>query len=154
MAAGCGGRPRPNGGIPGRSSGNRVVSCAQPVPLLAAAAQVRGPLINLASAEYSKTVLPHVDAQRVVTPRILTIDPASKQPKFVVVHAKIARGGFARWLVSSRVTGTTEAIRQFRDLGYRYDGTLSTPSEPTLRMSGVRRQRSLRPPHPTAALMR
>jgi cytoplasmic iron level regulating protein YaaA (DUF328/UPF0246 family) len=91
----------------------------------------RGPIINLAAGEYSKTVLPYVDVQRVVTPKFLTIEPASEQPKFVVVHAKIARGGFARWLISSRVTDTTEAIRQFGDLGYRYDEILSTPREPT-----------------------
>jgi cytoplasmic iron level regulating protein YaaA (DUF328/UPF0246 family) len=91
----------------------------------------RGPIVNLAAGEYSKAVLPHVDAQRVLTPRFLTIDPASGQPKFIVVHAKIARGGFARWLVGSRVANTAEAIREFRDLGYRYDEARSTPSEPT-----------------------
>lgn len=89
-----------------------------------------GPLINLAAGEYSRTVLPHVDAQRVVvTPRFLTVDPASGQPKFIVVHAKIARGGFARWLISNRVTDP-KSIRQFHELGYRYDEALSTPSEP------------------------
>jgi uncharacterized protein len=90
----------------------------------------RGPLINLAAGEYSKAVLPHLDAGRVVTPRFLSIDPASGQPRFVVVHAKIARGSFARWLVTNRVTGTAEAIRQYGDLGYRYDEKLSTPGEP------------------------
>jgi uncharacterized protein len=91
----------------------------------------RGPVVNLAAGEYSKTVLPYVDAGRVVTPKFLTVDPASGQPKFIVVHAKIARGGFARWLIGNRVTDTAEAIREFRDLGYRYDEKLSTPSEPT-----------------------
>jgi cytoplasmic iron level regulating protein YaaA (DUF328/UPF0246 family) len=90
-----------------------------------------GRIVNLAANEYSRVVLPHVDADRVVTPRFLTIDPASKQPKFVVVHAKIARGAFARWLVTGRVTDTAEAIREFRDIGYRYDEALSTPGEPT-----------------------
>jgi cytoplasmic iron level regulating protein YaaA (DUF328/UPF0246 family) len=89
-----------------------------------------GRVINLAANEYSKTVLAHVDADRVVTPKFLTIDPASKRPKFVVVHAKIARGAFARWLTTQRVEDTVEAIREFRDIGYRYDETLSTPSEP------------------------
>jgi cytoplasmic iron level regulating protein YaaA (DUF328/UPF0246 family) len=91
----------------------------------------RGPLINLAANEYSRTVLPHVDAQRVVTPRFLTTDPVSGQPKFIVVHAKIARGAFARWLVTNRVTDTTRALSEFRDLGYRYAEALSTPGEPT-----------------------
>jgi cytoplasmic iron level regulating protein YaaA (DUF328/UPF0246 family) len=90
-----------------------------------------GRIVNLAANEYSRTVIPHVDAGRVVTPRFLTVDPASKQPKFVVVHAKIARGAFARWLVTARVAGTAEAIRGFADLGYRHDRALSTPGEPT-----------------------
>jgi uncharacterized protein len=90
-----------------------------------------GRIVNLAANEYSKAVVPHLDAARVVTPRFLTIDPASKQPKFVVVHAKIARGAFARWLVTARTTDTAEAMCEFRDIGYRYDETRSTPSEPT-----------------------
>lgn len=90
-----------------------------------------GRIVNLAAAEYSKTVAKHVDGDRIVTPRFLTNDPATKQPRFVVVHAKIARGSFARWLVTSRVKDTPAAIRQFNDIGYRYDEKLSTPGEPT-----------------------
>jgi cytoplasmic iron level regulating protein YaaA (DUF328/UPF0246 family) len=90
-----------------------------------------GQIVNLAANEYSKVVLPHLDADRVVTPRFLTVDPASDQPKFVVVHAKIARGAFARWLITSRATGTVDAIGEFQDIGYRYDEALSTPREPT-----------------------
>lgn len=90
-----------------------------------------GHIVNLAAAEYSRTVLPHVDRDRVVTPKFLTVDPSSKRPKFVVVHAKIARGAFARWLVTHRVTDTAEAIGEFRDIGYEYDEASSTPREPT-----------------------
>lgn len=87
-----------------------------------------GRVVNLAAGEYSKTVLPHLDPDRVVTPKFLTVDPKSKQPKFVVVHAKIARGAFARWLVTARVKEA--ALREFDDIGYRYDEKLSTPREP------------------------
>jgi cytoplasmic iron level regulating protein YaaA (DUF328/UPF0246 family) len=90
-----------------------------------------GRIVNLAANEYSKVVLPHVAGDRVVTPRFLTVDPATKEPKFVVVHAKIARGAFARWLVTARVTDDPEALRGFDDIGYRYDEGLSTPQEPT-----------------------
>lgn len=90
-----------------------------------------GRIVNLAANEYSKTVVKHVDADRVVTPKFLTIDPVSRQPKFVVVHAKIARGVFARWLVSQRVRDTPTAIHEFTDIGYQYDPTLSSPGEPT-----------------------
>nr|MDT0663254.1 YaaA family protein [Micromonospora sp. DSM 115978] len=90
-----------------------------------------GPIVNLAANEYSRVVTVHVDAARVVTPRFLTLDPASGQPKFIVVHAKIARGAFARWLVTGRVADATTALREFGDIGYRYDGALSTPGQPT-----------------------
>jgi uncharacterized protein len=89
-----------------------------------------GRIVNLAANEYSKTVVKHVDADRVVTPRFLTVDPATRQPRFVVVHAKIARGAFARWLVTERVKDTPAAIREFSDIGYRYDEALSRPGEP------------------------
>jgi cytoplasmic iron level regulating protein YaaA (DUF328/UPF0246 family) len=89
-----------------------------------------GRIVNLAANEYSKTVAKHVDADRMVTPRFLTVDPASQQPKFVVVHAKIARGTFARWLVTARVKDTMAAICEFSELGYAHDEALSRPGEP------------------------
>lgn len=89
----------------------------------------KGRIVNLAANEYSRTVLPHVDPARVVTPRFLTVDPASGTPKFVVVHAKIARGAFARWLVTGRVKEGD--LREFAEIGYRYDAALSTDAEPT-----------------------
>lgn len=89
-----------------------------------------GRIVNLAANEYSKVVLPHVDPDRVVTPRFLTVHPATQQPKFVVVHAKIARGAFARWLVAERVKDTETGIRKFSEIGYQYDEELSTPGEP------------------------
>jgi cytoplasmic iron level regulating protein YaaA (DUF328/UPF0246 family) len=89
-----------------------------------------GLIINLSAAEYTKTVLPYVDAARVVAPRFLTINPKTGQPSQVIVHTKIARGAFAHWLILSRVTSPNEML-QFNDLNYRYDAALSTPAEPT-----------------------
>lgn len=89
-----------------------------------------GRIVNLAAGEYSRTVVRYVDAGRLVTPKFLTVDPASGQPKFVVVHAKIARGAFARWLVTRRVRDTAAAVSGFAEIGYRYDAALSTPAEP------------------------
>lgn len=89
-----------------------------------------GPIVNLAANEYSKAVLRYVDADRVVTPRFLTVDPKTKRPKFVVVHAKIARGAFARWLIKNRVDDASAAIHAFDDIGYRYDEALSEPGAP------------------------
>jgi cytoplasmic iron level regulating protein YaaA (DUF328/UPF0246 family) len=89
-----------------------------------------GRIVNLAANEYSRTVLPYVDADRVVTPKFLTVDAKSGQPKFVVVHAKIARGTFARWLITQRIRDTARALQSFGEIGYAYDPSLSTPSEP------------------------
>jgi cytoplasmic iron level regulating protein YaaA (DUF328/UPF0246 family) len=47
-----------------------------------------------------------------------------------VVHAKIARGAFGRWLVTERVKDTASAISGFNDLGYRYDEAWSSIREP------------------------
>lgn len=90
-----------------------------------------GRIVNLAASEYSRVVLPYVDSDRVVTPIFRTLDPASGKAKFVVVHAKIARGAFARWLILDRVGDTTEELCRFDDLGYRFSEQLSTPGEPT-----------------------
>ena len=89
-----------------------------------------GVVVNLSAVEYTKTVLPYIDAGRVITPRFLTVNPKTGQPSQVIVHTKIARGAFARWLITSRINSPDELIG-FKDLNYNYDPELSTPSEPT-----------------------
>lgn len=85
-------------------------------------------LVNLSAVEYTKALLPHTDMP-VVTPRFLTVSPKNGEPIFVVVHAKIARGAFAKWLIVNRIKNT-EQLTLFDDLGYRYDDSLSTPGQP------------------------
>lgn len=85
-------------------------------------------LINLSAVEYTKALLPYVDLP-VITPRFLTISPKTGQPTFVTVHAKIARGAFARWLIQNRVEDISR-LAEFSDLGYYHDPTLSTPEQP------------------------
>jgi len=89
-----------------------------------------GLIINLSAVEYTKTVMPYLDNARVVAPRFLTVNPKTGEPAQVIVHTKIARGAFARWLMLSRITKLNEMV-QFNDLNYRYDTALSTASEPT-----------------------
>ena len=89
-----------------------------------------GLVVNLSAVEYTKTILPYIDSSRVLSPRFLTINPKTNKPTQVIVHTKIARGAFARWLIQSRVTAP-EALKQFADLNYHYEPSLSTPSEPT-----------------------
>lgn len=88
-----------------------------------------GLIINTSSVEYATTITPYVDAARIITPRFLTVDPHTQEPAFVVVHAKIARGAFARWLIVNRATNAAELLR-FTDLGYSFEPAMSTPGEP------------------------
>jgi cytoplasmic iron level regulating protein YaaA (DUF328/UPF0246 family) len=96
---------------------------------IAACLPSHGPIVNVSSAEYTQTILPFVASDRIITPKFLTIDPRTNEPAFVVVHAKIARGAFARWLITSRITDSTR-FSEFNDLGYRFNRQLSTPDEP------------------------
>lgn len=86
-------------------------------------------IIDLAAKEYSKLVLPYTGNTRVVSPKFLTISPKTGEPTFVVVHAKIARGAFAAWLVKNRIEDASK-LRKFSELGYKYDDALSTGNEP------------------------
>ncbi len=88
-----------------------------------------GPIINLASDEFSDTVTPFVEPSRIIAPKFLTISPKTGEPTFVVIHAKITRGAFAHWLIKSR-TSQIEDLKKFTDLGYEYDEKLSTPNSP------------------------
>ncbi|WP_431727209.1 YaaA family protein [Verrucosispora sp. TAA-831] len=99
--------------------GDRIAACLPP----------QGAVVNLAAAEYHRTVTRFLARERFVTPRFLTVHPKTGEPRFVVVHAKIARGAFARWLLTNRVD-EPEAITEFTEIGYRHDPALSRPREP------------------------
>lgn len=85
-------------------------------------------VVNLSAVEYTKAVLPHIN-NRVITPKFLTLSAKTREPAFVTVHAKIARGAFAHWLIQHRITDVA-ALAEFDELGYRYDPKLSSPEEP------------------------
>jgi uncharacterized protein len=87
-------------------------------------------IVNVSAAEYTKTILPYIDTSRVIAPRFLSVNPKTGEPGQVIVHTKIARGAFARWLIVNRIE-SADAMQQFSDLNYRYDTALSKPSEPT-----------------------
>lgn len=86
-------------------------------------------VINLSSEEYTKAVLPHLPNSTIVAPKFMTKDPRSGEPKFVVVHAKIARGAFARWLIQSQIE-TVDDLPKFSELGYQFNAQLSTTQQP------------------------
>jgi cytoplasmic iron level regulating protein YaaA (DUF328/UPF0246 family) len=89
----------------------------------------KGSIVNLSAVEYSRTITPFVDPSRVVTPQFMTINPKTGEPTFVVVHAKIARGAYARWLITNKIEDIAD-FSNFTDLGYSYHKKLSTPEKP------------------------
>ena len=86
-------------------------------------------VLNLASEEYSKAILPFLDASKVISPQFLTCHPKTGKATYVVVHAKIAKGAFARWMIQNQVQ-KPEQLQNFTDLGYAFDPSLSTPNQP------------------------
>jgi cytoplasmic iron level regulating protein YaaA (DUF328/UPF0246 family) len=88
-----------------------------------------GPVLNLTAVEYSDMVTPYMDESRFIAPRFMTVSPKTGEAAFVVVHAKIARGAFARWMIVNRVDkpGT---LPEFSEIGYKYMKKLSTPQVP------------------------
>lgn len=87
------------------------------------------PIINLSSAEYGKAFFPYVGQVPTVAPKFLSVNPKTKQETFVVVHAKIARGACAHWLIKNRVK-TLDGLKSFDAIGYKYNKKMSTPEEP------------------------
>jgi uncharacterized protein len=96
---------------------------------IAASLPAKEPIINVSSVEYSKVVTPFIPEERFITPRFLTVNPRTNQPEFVVVHAKIARGAFAHWLIKKRVTDPKD-LSGFDEIGYAYQPVLSSAAEP------------------------
>lgn len=96
---------------------------------LAAQLPTSATIINLSAVEYTKALLPHLSGSTVITPKFQTVNQKTGQPAFVTVHAKIARGAFARWLIQHRIEDTS-SLRKFNDLGYSYDPIASTPEQP------------------------
>jgi cytoplasmic iron level regulating protein YaaA (DUF328/UPF0246 family) len=88
-----------------------------------------GPIVNLAAVEYSDTVTPYLDATRIVTPKFMTMSPKTGKPAFVTVHAKVARGAFAHWLIVNRVDDPARLV-EYDEIGYRYAKKLSKPDTP------------------------
>lgn len=89
-----------------------------------------GTIINLASEEYFKAVKPYVSDAHVISPQFLTKMTNDHESTFVAVHAKVARGAFAQWLILTR---QQEDIRydHFTAYGYAYDPDASTSHQPT-----------------------
>lgn len=96
---------------------------------IAAFLPAEGLIINLAAAEYTKAVLRYLPSDRIISPKFLTLDTQTNEPKFVTIHAKIARGAFAHWLIKHRCE-TIDEIVNFNELGYKFNASLSKQGQP------------------------
>lgn len=92
-------------------------------------------IINLSAVEYTKAVFSQLKSlegfnnSTIITPKFLTVSPKTGQPTFVTVHAKIARGAFARWLIQKRIQEPAQ-LKDFNEIGYVYNQELSTAQQP------------------------
>ena len=86
-------------------------------------------IVNLSAIEYTKAVFPYLSDRTIINPRFLTFDLRTHEPKFIVVHTKIARGAFARWMIVNKINSANQ-LTSFADLNYKYSATLSKPNEP------------------------
>lgn len=83
-------------------------------------------LLNLASAEYFKSVDTGRLAARVITP--VFKEESAGALRMVGVFAKHQRGAMARWVIRNRVL-EPEAIKKYDGDGYRYRAAGSTAEE-------------------------
>ena len=83
-------------------------------------------LVNLASAEYSKAVLPYLPSTvTVVTPVFLDWEKGRYVSKGV--YAKMERGEMVRFLAETGAE-TVEDIKKFSSRGYEFSHSLSSPN--------------------------
>lgn len=82
----------------------------------------KGPLINLASNEYFKSI----EATKVTSDIITPIFKEKKNGKLktIVVYTKKARGLMARYIIQNQIQ-TIDELKQFDSDGYCYDAELS-----------------------------
>ena len=83
-------------------------------------------LVNLASAEYFKSVRTEQLAARVITP--VFKEQTAKGLKMVTVYAKHQRGAMCRWVIKRRLV-ESEGLKQYDVDGYRFDPKGSSADE-------------------------
>lgn len=85
-------------------------------------------VINLASEEYFRVIVPAKLNAEVISPRFEDADAQGKY-KVISFFAKRARGSMAAWLVKNRVR-TLSALKKFDADGYRYSADRSSSQTP------------------------
>ncbi len=84
-------------------------------------------LVNLASNEYFGSVRPERLGVPVITPSFL--EERNGAHKIIAFFAKRARGAMAGWIIRNRVK-SVRALAGFDELGYRFDPTRSSRTQP------------------------
>lgn len=83
-------------------------------------------LVNLASQEYFKTVLPKKIIGQIITPVFKEDKPGG--PKTIAIFAKKARGMMSRFIIQNRIEDPQQ-IKNFTMEGYHYNDNLSNEIE-------------------------
>lgn len=89
-------------------------------------AKLDGPVLNLASTEYSKAVDFKALGRQVVTPAFK--DVKAGKSRVISFFAKKARGAMARWVIEHRVTDPAQ-VRDFNWGGYTFVPEASSPTK-------------------------
>jgi uncharacterized protein len=84
------------------------------------------PIINLASAEYFKSVKPKQLLSPIITPTFK--EYKNGHYKVVMMYAKNARGAMARYIIKKQLT-SPEKMKLFNDGGYSFDEKQSSSNE-------------------------
>lgn len=85
------------------------------------------PIVNLASAEYNKVILPHISKDRsVVTAEFREFK--NGEYKMIQVFVKKARGMMAKFIVQEKITETKDLLLFNKD-GYTFDANLSSENK-------------------------
>ena len=96
-------------------------------------------VINLSSEEYIKLIRASFGG-KIITPLFLQNRKKGDKSeiKFEAVHAKVARGMMARWIIKNRINDELK-LREFAEDGYEFDAKRSSELEPVFvrRAEGV-----------------
>lgn len=85
-----------------------------------------GTVINLSSEEYIKLIRKSYSGE-IITP--LFLQDRKSGVKFEAVHAKVARGMMARWIIKNKIDDPAK-LKEFEEDGYMFDELRSSELEP------------------------
>ena len=92
-------------------------------------------IINLASDEYAKAVLPYCGPDiTVIDINFVTVKQGRQSVQ--ATYAKMARGAMAKYMVVNRLQNPTD-LQNFTDLGFCFEPKLSTPTKYTFLRSAT-----------------